>query len=149
MIPGWQSPESAEAYAKFFKYAGYLALFLLFVFEVVADVYSNHREALLAKLAQRSLSTAQQHQIRESMKPFSGETVYLSSYPNDGEEPGQSEPDCDTAIALALRIAKAGDAVLIAGKGHEDYQLVAGRVLPFDDRVVVREIAAELGGGQR
>ncbi len=57
------------------------------------------------------------------------------------------EPDRRAAIALALRIAAAGDAVLIAGKGHEDYQLVAGRVLPFDDRVVVRELAAELGGG--
>ncbi|HEY6301116.1 MAG TPA: UDP-N-acetylmuramoyl-L-alanyl-D-glutamate--2,6-diaminopimelate ligase [Candidatus Binatus sp.] len=57
------------------------------------------------------------------------------------------EPDRRTAIAIALRIAAAGDAVLIAGKGHEDYQLVAGRVLPFDDRVVVRELAAELGDG--
>jgi UDP-N-acetylmuramyl tripeptide synthase len=37
---------------------------------------------------------------------------------------------------------------LIAGKGHEDYQLVAGRVLSFDDRAVVREIAAELSRGQ-
>ena len=59
------------------------------------------------------------------------------------------EPDRRAAIALALKIAAAGDAVLIAGKGHEDYQLVAGRVLPFDDRVVVREIAAELSRGQR
>jgi len=58
------------------------------------------------------------------------------------------EPDRRTAIGIALRMATPGDAVLIAGKGHEDYQLVAGRVLPFDDRVVVREIAAELGGGQ-
>jgi UDP-N-acetylmuramoyl-L-alanyl-D-glutamate--2,6-diaminopimelate ligase len=58
------------------------------------------------------------------------------------------EPDRRAAIKIALRIANAGDAVLIAGKGHEDYQLVAGRVLPFDDRVVVRQIAAELGDGQ-
>jgi UDP-N-acetylmuramoyl-L-alanyl-D-glutamate--2,6-diaminopimelate ligase len=57
------------------------------------------------------------------------------------------EPDRRAAISIALRIATAGDAVLIAGKGHEDYQLVAGRVLPFDDRVVVREIAADLGDG--
>jgi len=57
------------------------------------------------------------------------------------------EPDRRAAIAIALRIAATGDAVLIAGKGHEDYQLVAGRVLPFDDRVVVRELAAELGDG--
>jgi UDP-N-acetylmuramoyl-L-alanyl-D-glutamate--2,6-diaminopimelate ligase len=58
------------------------------------------------------------------------------------------EPDRRRAIAAALKIATTGDAVLIAGKGHEDYQLVGGRVLKFDDRVVVREIAAELGGGQ-
>jgi len=58
------------------------------------------------------------------------------------------EPDRRSAIRAALKIAAAGDAVLIAGKGHEDYQLVGGRVLPFDDRAVVREIAAELGGGQ-
>jgi UDP-N-acetylmuramoyl-L-alanyl-D-glutamate--2,6-diaminopimelate ligase len=58
------------------------------------------------------------------------------------------EPDRRAAIGIALRIATAGDAVLIAGKGHEDYQLVAGHTLPFDDRVVVREIAAELARGQ-
>ena len=58
------------------------------------------------------------------------------------------EPDRRKAIAAALKIAATGDAVLIAGKGHEDYQLVRGRVLPFDDRVVVREIANELGGVQ-
>jgi UDP-N-acetylmuramoyl-L-alanyl-D-glutamate--2,6-diaminopimelate ligase len=58
------------------------------------------------------------------------------------------EPDRRRAIEKALRIATTGDAVLIAGKGHEDYQLVGGRVLRFDDRAVVREIAAELDGGQ-
>jgi UDP-N-acetylmuramoyl-L-alanyl-D-glutamate--2,6-diaminopimelate ligase len=58
------------------------------------------------------------------------------------------EPDRRRAIAAALKIAAPGDAVLVAGKGHEDYQLVGGRVLKFDDRVVVREIAAELGSGQ-
>jgi UDP-N-acetylmuramoyl-L-alanyl-D-glutamate--2,6-diaminopimelate ligase len=58
------------------------------------------------------------------------------------------EPDRRAAIGIALKIAQTGDAVLIAGKGHEDYQLVAGRVLAFDDRVVVREIAAELDRGQ-
>ncbi|MDO8432425.1 MAG: UDP-N-acetylmuramoyl-L-alanyl-D-glutamate--2,6-diaminopimelate ligase [Candidatus Binatus sp.] len=58
------------------------------------------------------------------------------------------EPDRRRAIAAALRIAAPGDAVIVAGKGHEDYQLVGGRVLPFDDRAVVREIAAELDRGQ-
>ena len=56
------------------------------------------------------------------------------------------EPDRRAAIAMALRVAAAGNIVVIAGKGHEDYQLVAGRRLDFDDRAVVREIAAEMGG---
>jgi UDP-N-acetylmuramoyl-L-alanyl-D-glutamate--2,6-diaminopimelate ligase len=63
-----------------------------------------------------------------------------------GERGYVVEPDRRGAIALALRIAQPGDIVVVAGKGHEDYQLVAGRRLDFDDRVVVREIAAAMGG---
>ncbi len=55
------------------------------------------------------------------------------------------EPDRRAAIALALGLAAPGDVIIIAGKGHEDYQLVGDRVLRFDDREVVREIAAGLG----
>jgi UDP-N-acetylmuramoyl-L-alanyl-D-glutamate--2,6-diaminopimelate ligase len=51
----------------------------------------------------------------------------------------QIEPDRRTAIYLALSQAQQGDMVLIAGKGHEDYQIVGDRVLPFDDRQVARE----------
>jgi UDP-N-acetylmuramoyl-L-alanyl-D-glutamate--2,6-diaminopimelate ligase len=47
--------------------------------------------------------------------------------------------DRRTAIAEAVRRAGAGDVVLIAGKGHESGQEVAGVVHPFDDRVVARE----------
>ncbi len=39
------------------------------------------------------------------------------------------------AIALALRIARPDDTVLLAGKGHEDYQIIGRERLPFDDRV--------------
>ena len=46
---------------------------------------------------------------------------------------------------LRFEVAAAGDIVLIAGKGHEDYQLVAGRRLDFDDRAVVRALVAERG----
>ncbi len=56
-----------------------------------------------------------------------------------------AEPDRRAAIALALRVAGAGDIVVIAGKGHEDYQLAGGRMLKFDDRAVVREIASAMG----
>ena len=58
------------------------------------------------------------------------------------------EPDRRSAIRLALEAAQPGDAVIVAGKGHEDYQLVGGRVLQFDDRVVVREVAESLAGRQ-
>jgi len=53
------------------------------------------------------------------------------------------EPDRRDAIAIALDLAKPGDIVVIAGKGHEDYQLVGARRLDFDDRTVVRELMAD------
>jgi len=46
------------------------------------------------------------------------------------------------AIAEAIRIAKEGDIILVAGKGHETGQIVGDRVLPFDDALVARECAA-------
>jgi UDP-N-acetylmuramoyl-L-alanyl-D-glutamate--2,6-diaminopimelate ligase len=46
------------------------------------------------------------------------------------------------AIGLALDAARAGDCVLIAGKGHETFQEFAGTVAPFDDRQVARELIA-------
>jgi UDP-N-acetylmuramoyl-L-alanyl-D-glutamate--2,6-diaminopimelate ligase len=44
------------------------------------------------------------------------------------------------AISLALDMAKPGDCLLVAGKGHESYQEFADTVIPFDDRQVVREL---------
>ncbi|MGI9616833.1 MAG: UDP-N-acetylmuramoyl-L-alanyl-D-glutamate--2,6-diaminopimelate ligase [Acidimicrobiales bacterium] len=52
------------------------------------------------------------------------------------------EPDRRAAIAVALAEARAGDLVLIAGKGHEAVQLIGDQELPFDDRQVALE---ELG----
>jgi UDP-N-acetylmuramoyl-L-alanyl-D-glutamate--2,6-diaminopimelate ligase len=49
------------------------------------------------------------------------------------------EVDRRNAIEKALRIAKAGDFVLVAGKGHETYQIFKDRTIHFDDREVVRE----------
>src|SRR5207302_1361923 len=43
------------------------------------------------------------------------------------------------AIANAIELARAGDLVLIAGKGHEKYQVIGDRTLPFDDVAVARE----------
>jgi UDP-N-acetylmuramoyl-L-alanyl-D-glutamate--2,6-diaminopimelate ligase len=46
------------------------------------------------------------------------------------------------AIAEAIRIARDGDIVLVAGKGHETGQIIGDKVLPFDDALVARECAA-------
>jgi UDP-N-acetylmuramoyl-L-alanyl-D-glutamate--2,6-diaminopimelate ligase len=54
------------------------------------------------------------------------------------------EPDRRAAITLAIHSAQAGDIVVIAGKGHENYQLVGPRKLPFDDREVAREAIASI-----
>jgi UDP-N-acetylmuramoyl-L-alanyl-D-glutamate--2,6-diaminopimelate ligase len=55
------------------------------------------------------------------------------------------EPDRASAICLALKAAKPGDMVLLAGKGHEKEQILAGRTIPFDDAEIARAALAELG----
>jgi UDP-N-acetylmuramoyl-L-alanyl-D-glutamate--2,6-diaminopimelate ligase len=65
-----------------------------------------------------------------------------------GVEPSSShvvEPDRRSAIDLAIRSARPGDVVVVAGKGHETYQEVGDRRIPFDDREVVLESVARLG----
>ncbi len=49
------------------------------------------------------------------------------------------EPDREKAIGLAFDEARAGDIVLLAGKGHEDYQVLADKTLPWDDRRVAQQ----------
>ena len=44
------------------------------------------------------------------------------------------------AIQRALEAARPGDTVLLAGKGHETYQVVGTSKLPFDERDIVREL---------
>jgi len=52
------------------------------------------------------------------------------------------EPDRRAAIGVAIAAARAGDIVLIAGKGHEDYQILGRTKIHFDDREVAREALA-------
>lgn len=67
----------------------------------------------------------------------------------DGARRGTAEvlEECDrrAAIALALDRARPGDIVVVAGKGHETGQEVAGVVHPFDDREVVRDLLSTRG----
>jgi UDP-N-acetylmuramoyl-L-alanyl-D-glutamate--2,6-diaminopimelate ligase len=55
------------------------------------------------------------------------------------------EPDRAKAIRLAVEEARAGDIVLLAGKGHEDYQVFADKTIHFDDREQAREALRDRG----
>ncbi|MHB1842948.1 MAG: UDP-N-acetylmuramoyl-L-alanyl-D-glutamate--2,6-diaminopimelate ligase [Sulfobacillus sp.] len=57
-----------------------------------------------------------------------------------GHGPFRVIPDRRQAIAYALGAARAGDIVLIAGKGHEAVQVIGDREMPFDDRLVASEL---------
>jgi UDP-N-acetylmuramoyl-L-alanyl-D-glutamate--2,6-diaminopimelate ligase len=52
-------------------------------------------------------------------------------------------PDRREAIRMAIRLAQRLDAVLIAGKGHEDYQIIGRKRVPFDDRAEARRALGE------
>ncbi|MGB6459640.1 MAG: hypothetical protein WBG02_06700, partial [Candidatus Acidiferrum sp.] len=55
------------------------------------------------------------------------------------------EPDREKAIGVAMDEARAGDIVLLAGKGHENYQILEDRTLDFDDRDMARRALRERG----
>jgi UDP-N-acetylmuramoyl-L-alanyl-D-glutamate--2,6-diaminopimelate ligase len=52
------------------------------------------------------------------------------------------------AIKYAVSVAKAGDTILILGKGHESGQEIAGEVLPFDDQIELENAISELMSGR-
>jgi len=64
-------------------------------------------------------------------------SAIMAAAPSAKEVPGRRE-----AIAEAIRVAREGDIILVAGKGHETGQIIGDRVLPFDDALVARECAA-------
>jgi UDP-N-acetylmuramoyl-L-alanyl-D-glutamate--2,6-diaminopimelate ligase len=55
------------------------------------------------------------------------------------------EPDREKAIGVAMDEARTGDIILLAGKGHENYQILADRTLEFDDREMARRALRERG----
>jgi UDP-N-acetylmuramoyl-L-alanyl-D-glutamate--2,6-diaminopimelate ligase len=57
------------------------------------------------------------------------------------------EPDRQKAIEIALDEARSGDIVLLAGKGHETYQVLRERTIEFDDREVARRLLSRRGYG--
>jgi UDP-N-acetylmuramoyl-L-alanyl-D-glutamate--2,6-diaminopimelate ligase len=55
------------------------------------------------------------------------------------------EPDRRKAIQIILNMAGQGDVVILAGKGHETYQILGDRIIHFDDREVAKTVLKEMG----
>lgn len=65
------------------------------------------------------------------------------------DTPNVSEPDRAKAIQLAINQAHTGDIVIIAGKGHEPYQVLKDKTIHFDDREIARDVLRSLGYGRQ
>src|SRR5216684_1355544 len=61
------------------------------------------------------------------------------------DTPHLVEPDRAIAIQRAIAEAQPGDVVILAGKGHENYQVLKDRTIPFDDREVARKLLQSFG----
>ncbi len=64
----------------------------------------------------------------------------LVGIPSEKMSQVEVEVDRHKAIKLSVETAKTGDLIVIAGKGHEDYQIIGETKFPFDDRQVVRDV---------
>jgi UDP-N-acetylmuramoyl-L-alanyl-D-glutamate--2,6-diaminopimelate ligase len=85
-----------------------------------------------------------------SDNPRSEDPAAIAAAVRDGAAgPGAVTIELDrrAAIATALAEARSGDVVVVAGKGHETTQDAGGAQVPFDDRTVVAEEWARIGGG--
>ncbi len=68
---------------------------------------------------------------------------------NRSDTPHQAEPDRERAIRLAIGSAQPGDIVILAGKGHETYQILRDGPISFDDREVARRVLQAFGYTRR
>ena len=99
------------------------------------------KRPLMAAVAEREAAQA----VLTSDNPRSEDPIHILGQMVAGlSRPGAAlvEPDRAAAIALAVARAQAADVVLIAGKGHEDYQDVMGVKSPFSDLVQARQALA-------
>ena len=64
------------------------------------------------------------------------------------DTPHIAEPDRAKGIRRAIAEARTGDVLLLAGKGHETYQILKDRRIDFDDREVARQVLRSFGYGE-
>jgi len=109
------------------------------------------RDAAKRPLMGRAATSLADLSIVTSDNPRSEDPMAIIDEIEPGAREGggayQIEPDRRAAIRLAVEEAGPGDVVVIAGKGHEPYQELADRTIPFDDRrVAAEEIRARADG---
>jgi UDP-N-acetylmuramoyl-L-alanyl-D-glutamate--2,6-diaminopimelate ligase len=85
--------------------------------------------------------------IREVEKGMEGIEGPAGTKEKSGEN-YRAIADRREAIRYALSSASSGDTVIVAGKGHETYQVIGNQTFDFDDRIVVRELLNELAAGR-
>jgi UDP-N-acetylmuramoyl-L-alanyl-D-glutamate--2,6-diaminopimelate ligase len=84
--------------------------------------------------------------LRHACLPQAVRTTTLAEIATGIPEHGAvCEPDRAAAIRRAIAAARPGDCVLVAGKGHEDYQEIGELRTPFSDAAVAREALAAWG----
>jgi len=93
------------------------------------------------ELSDRVILTSDNPRSEDPLQIMNDVLVGLRRY----DKPIVVEPDRATAIRRALNDAQAGDIVILAGKGHETYQVLKDRTIPFDDRAVAREVLRSFG----
>jgi len=98
---------------------------------------------IAARLADRAWVTSDNPR---SERPEAILAEIETGIPADAAGRHESIADRRRAIQGAVAWAREGDVLVIAGKGHETYQVVGSEVLPFDDREVAREALVERGG---
>ena len=96
--------------------------------------------AIAARLADRAWVTSDNPR---SERPEAIVAEIVAGIPAADRDRHVAEPDRRAAIRAALTWAEHGDVVVIAGKGHEPYQIIGTEVLPFDDRAEARAVLEE------
>ncbi|WP_443079758.1 UDP-N-acetylmuramoyl-L-alanyl-D-glutamate--2,6-diaminopimelate ligase [Streptomyces sp. P9-A4] len=99
--------------------------------------------AAAARLADTTVLTSDNPRSEDPLKILSAMLAGAAEVPAEERGDVLVEADRAAAIAAAVRRARPGDTLLVAGKGHEQGQEIAGVVRPFDDREVLRAVILE------
>jgi UDP-N-acetylmuramoyl-L-alanyl-D-glutamate--2,6-diaminopimelate ligase len=94
-----------------------------------------------AELSDLVVLTSDNPRSEDPLAIMNDASVGLKRY----DTPHLAEPDRERAIKKAIETASAGDVVILAGKGHETYQVLKDGPIPFDDREVARRVLRSFG----